>query len=45
LAETDWGAVGRIYLILAAAFLVSLGIATGFLWRIKLHRILRVDEE
>ena len=45
LAETDWGAVGRIYLILAAAFVVSMGIATGFLWRIKLHRILRVDEE
>lgn len=45
LAETDWRAVGRIYLSLALAFLASLGLATGALWRAKLHRQLRVDEE
>jgi hypothetical protein len=45
LAETDWGAVVRIYVTLAMAFLVSLGLATWLLWRTKLHRLLRVDEE
>lgn len=45
LAETDWGAVGRIYATLAAAFFAALGLATGALWRAKLHRLLRVDEE
>jgi len=45
LAETDWRAVGRIYVTLALAFLASLGLATGALWRAKLHRLLRVDEE
>jgi hypothetical protein len=45
LAETDWRAVGRIYASLAAAFFAALGLATGALWRTKLHRMLRVDEE
>jgi hypothetical protein len=45
LAQTDWGAVGRIYLTLAVAFLLSLGLATGLLWRTQLHRVLRVGEE
>jgi hypothetical protein len=45
LAETDWGAVGRIYATLAAAFFAALGLATGALWRAKLHRLLRIDEE
>lgn len=45
LAETDWRAVGRIYLSLALAFLASLALATAALWQVKLHRQLRVDEE
>ena len=45
LAQTDWRAVGGIYLALTTAFLVSLGVATTFLWRSKLHELLRVDEE
>jgi hypothetical protein len=45
LAETDWRAVGRIYMSLTLAFLASLGLATGALWRVQLHRQLRVDEE
>ncbi|MFN2156085.1 MAG: FtsX-like permease family protein, partial [Anaerolineae bacterium] len=45
LAETNWRAVGGIYLSLAVAFLASLALATVALWRVKLHRQLRVDEE
>lgn len=45
LAQTDWRAVGTVYLTLALAFLMSLALATGMLWRAKLHRLLRVDEE
>ncbi len=45
LAQTDWAAVGRIYLTLAVIFMLLLGLATALLWRIKLHQILRVDEE
>jgi predicted lysophospholipase L1 biosynthesis ABC-type transport system permease subunit len=32
-AQNDWGGVLRIYLILAGAFLISLGVATTLLWR------------
>jgi putative ABC transport system permease protein len=41
----DWIAVGRIYLILASAFLISLGVATALLWRARIHRILRIGQE
>jgi hypothetical protein len=41
----DWLAVGRIYLILAVAFLLSLGVATALLWRARIHRILRIGQE
>jgi hypothetical protein len=41
----DWGAVGRIYLILMLAFLVSLAAATALLWRARIHRILRIGQE
>ncbi|MCP5098801.1 MAG: hypothetical protein GY943_24890 [Chloroflexi bacterium] len=43
--RSDWLAVGRIYLSLTVAFFLSLTIATGMLWRTKLHRILRIGEE
>jgi ABC-type antimicrobial peptide transport system permease subunit len=45
LAEIEWVEVGRIYLTLAVAFLVSLVLATISLSRARLHRIMRVDEE
>ncbi len=41
----DWMAVGRIYLILAVSFLVSLGVATALLWRARIHRALRIGQE
>jgi putative ABC transport system permease protein len=41
----DWLAVGRVYLILALAFLVSLAIVTGLLWRARVHRVLRIGQE
>jgi ABC-type lipoprotein release transport system permease subunit len=41
----DWAAVGRIYLILGGAFLVTLGVATLLLWRARIHRVLRIGEE
>jgi putative ABC transport system permease protein len=41
----DWLAVARIYLILALAFLVTLGVATALLWRARIHRVLRIGQE
>lgn len=43
--QSDWLAVGRIYLTLTIAFLLSLGFATFLLLRTQLHRILRIGEE
>lgn len=45
IARNDWWGIGRIYLTLAIAFFLSLGIATTLLWRTQLHRVLRVGEE
>ena len=45
IARNDWAAVIQIYLTLAVAFFISLGIATLLLWRTKLHQVLRVGEE
>jgi hypothetical protein len=45
IARNDWTAVIQIYLTLAVAFFVSLGVATLLLWRTKLHQVLRVGEE
>jgi hypothetical protein len=45
IVQTDWVLVLRIYLTLAAAFLISLGMAIHFLWRVKIHRVLRIGEE
>ena len=45
IAQNDWTAVMQIYLTLAIAFFISLGIATLLLWRTKLHQVLRVGEE
>ncbi len=44
-ARNDWYAVGRMYLTLALAFLVTLGVATLMLWRARIHRVLRIGEE
>jgi hypothetical protein len=45
LPQNDWWAVGRIYLLLMLAFLVTLGLATWLLYRARLHRVLRIGEE
>ncbi|MBK8904113.1 MAG: FtsX-like permease family protein [Anaerolineaceae bacterium] len=45
IARNDWTAVLQIYVTLAIAFFISLGIATLLLWRTKLHQVLRVGEE
>jgi hypothetical protein len=41
----DWLAVGHVFLILAVAFLVLLGIVTALLWRARVHRVLRIGQE
>ena len=43
--QGGWEGVTNIYLTLAVAFLVVLGIATLLLWRTKMHRVLRIGEE
>jgi ABC-type antimicrobial peptide transport system permease subunit len=45
LVQTDWTLVLRVYFTLVIAFLVSLGLAIFFLWRIQIHRVLRIGEE
>jgi hypothetical protein len=41
----DWLAVAWLYLFLAVAFLIILGIVTALLWRARIHRILRIGQE
>jgi len=43
--RADWLAVGSLYLVLAVAFLLILGIVTALLWRARIHRILRIGQE
>ncbi|UCH59171.1 MAG: FtsX-like permease family protein [Anaerolineales bacterium] len=43
--KTDWQAVTSLYLTLAVAFLISIGIGTFFLWRTEIHRVVRIGEE
>jgi ABC-type antimicrobial peptide transport system permease subunit len=43
--RSDWLAVAQLYLVLAAAFLVLLGIVTAVLWRLRIHRALRIGQE
>jgi ABC-type antimicrobial peptide transport system permease subunit len=45
MVQTDWTLVVRVYITLVIAFLLSLGIAIFFLWRVKIHRVLRIGEE
>jgi len=45
MVQTDWNLVIRVYITLVIAFLLSLGIAIFFLWRVKIHRVLRIGEE
>lgn len=44
-SRVDWLAVGGLYLLLAAAFSIILGIVTALLWRARVHRILRIGQE
>jgi len=41
----DWAAVGQIYLVLGGALVLCLSVATVLLWRVRLHRVLRIGEE
>jgi ABC-type antimicrobial peptide transport system permease subunit len=45
IVQTDWTLIIRVYLTLVVAFLISLGIAIVFLWRVQIHRVLRIGEE
>jgi ABC-type antimicrobial peptide transport system permease subunit len=41
----DWLAVGLLYLGLAVAFLLILGLVTALLWRARIDRNLRIGQE
>jgi len=43
--QTDWALIVRVYFTLVIAFLLSLGMSIVFLWRIRIHRVLRIGEE
>jgi putative ABC transport system permease protein len=43
--QSEWSAVIRIILVLLGGFLLILASGTFFLWRIKLHQVLRIGEE
>lgn len=45
LLQTDWLAVGQLYLVLTVSFLFILGLIVSVLRRVKLHRILKIGEE
>jgi hypothetical protein len=44
-AHIDWVSVAQIYGVLGGAFVIAMGVATGMLWRARLHRALRVEQE
>jgi putative ABC transport system permease protein len=44
-ARAGWTTVTRIYLLLGASFVAAMGLATGLLWRARLHRALRIEQE
>lgn len=41
----NWSAVIGIYITLTIGYIVSIGIGTFFLWRMKIHRVIRIGEE
>jgi hypothetical protein len=43
--QTDWILIIRVYFTLVIAFLISLAMAILFLWRVQIHRVLRIGEE
>jgi predicted lysophospholipase L1 biosynthesis ABC-type transport system permease subunit len=43
--RTSWTTVTQIYMILGASFVVAMGVATGMLWRARLHQALRMEQE
>jgi putative ABC transport system permease protein len=43
--RVDWWTIGWLYLFLAVAFPVILGIVTALLRRARIHRILRIGQE
>jgi ABC-type antimicrobial peptide transport system permease subunit len=45
IVQTDWTLIIRVYITLVIAFLISLGMAILFLWRVKIHRVLRIGDE
>lgn len=45
MVQTDWILIVRVYFTLVIAFLLSLGMAIVFLWRVQIHRVLRIGEE
>jgi len=45
MVQTDWVLIVRVYFTLVVAFLISLGMAITFLWRVQIHRVLRIGEE
>jgi hypothetical protein len=44
-ARIDWLTIVRLYAVLGALFVMVMGIATGMLWRTRLHRALRMEQE
>jgi len=44
-AQIDWVTLARLYVVLGTAFVVAMGVATGMLWRARLHRVLRMEQE
>ncbi len=43
--QTDWLAIGQLYLGLLLAFLIVIAIVTALLWRAHLERILKIGQE
>jgi ABC-type lipoprotein release transport system permease subunit len=44
-AKLDWVAVAQLYLVLGVSFVIAMGASTGLLWRARLHRALRMEQE
>jgi ABC-type antimicrobial peptide transport system permease subunit len=44
-ARIDAMAIARLYAVLGTSFTIVMGAATGMLWRARLHRALRMEQE
>jgi predicted lysophospholipase L1 biosynthesis ABC-type transport system permease subunit len=44
-SRVGWVVIARLYIVLGTSFAIAIGVTTGVLWRARLHRALRMEQE